>query len=222
MFEPFFDTDETQVFRQYTLLANLIRKIIGRSSENKDDKPGYPNGASIGAAAPANPELSFAGQSDIITLSNDDPNEEKLSALLGNGISSAFTGGAFNASPFHSEEYLDDVKVDVTLRTQIGQAPALMLLVTDSCNDAEKSGREPVQVSLCFEVGLNGRISVVDVAELNEQSGDGGDTEMQGTEAGPKLQDMHEKIARVLEISQDLGILVEWVLRWLRQRAGSG
>jgi hypothetical protein len=87
----------------------------------------------------------------------------------------------------------------------------------------QNSVGEPVQVSICFEVGLNGRISIVDVAELRGQNGDGGDTEMQGTDAaGPKLQDMHEKIARVLEISQDLGILVEWVLRWLRQRAGSG
>lgn len=211
------------MFRQYALLANLIRKIIGSSAKSKDDKRERQNGASVGPSPPTNQELSFAGQSDIITLSNDDPNEEKLSALLGDDFSSAFTAGDSNASPFNSEEYLDDVKVDMTLRTQIGQAPALMLLVTDSSNNAKKSGREPVQVSVCFEVGLNGRISVVDVAELKGQSGDGGDTEMQGTDAaGPKLQDMHEKIARVLEISQDLGILVEWVLRWLRQRAGSG
>ena len=97
-----------------------------------------------------------------------------------------------------------------------------MLLVTDSSSNAEKTEREPVQVSICVEVGLNGRITVVDVAELTAQRGDGDDAEMQGTDAQPKLQDMHEKIARVLEISQDLGILVEWVLRWLRQRAGSG
>lgn len=146
-----------------------------------------------------------------------------MSALLGDGFSSTFANVASNASPFHSEDYLDDVRVDVTLRTQIGQAPALMLLITDSSNNAENTVREPVQVSICFEVGLNGRISIADVAELKGQSRDGGDTEMQGSDAaGPKLQDMHEKIARVLEISQDLGILVEWVLRWLRQRAGSG
>jgi hypothetical protein len=32
---------------------------------------------------------------------------------------------------------------------------------------------------------------------------------------------VHKKIARVLEVSQDLGILVEWVLRWLQQRTGN-
>jgi hypothetical protein len=37
-----------------------------------------------------------------------------------------------------------------------------------------------------------------------------------------ELQNVHKKIARVLEISQDIGILVEWVLRWQRQRAVSG
>lgn len=205
------------------MLANLIRKITGSSTKSKDDKREPSNGVSVAPSVPASQELSFAGQSDIILLSNDDPNEEKLSALLGDGFSTAFTTVASNASPFHSEDYLDDVRVDVTLRTQIGQAPALMLLVTDSSNNMENSVGEPVQVSICFEVGLNGRISIVDVAELRGQNGDGGDTEMQGTDAaGPKLQDMHEKIARVLEISQDLGILVEWVLRWLRQRAGSG
>lgn len=210
------------MFRQYALLANLIRKITAGSTKSKDDKREASRGASVGASASASQKLSFAGQSDIITLSNDDPNEEKLSALLGDRFSTAFTTIASNASPFHGEEYLDDVKVDVTLRTQIGQSPALMLLVTDSNNNAEKAVREPVQVTICVEVGLNGRITVVDVAELNGQSVDDGDAEMQGTDAGPKLQDMHEKIARVLEISQDLGILVEWVLRWLRQRAGSG
>jgi hypothetical protein len=205
------------------LLANLIRKITGSSTKSKDDKREPSNGVSVAPSVPASQELSFAGQSDIILLSNDDPNEEKLSALLGDGFSTAFTTVASNASPFHSEDYLDDVRVDVTLRTQIGQAPALMLLITDSSNNMQNSVGEPVQVSICFEVGLNGRISIVDVAELRGQNGDGGDTEMQGTDAaGPKLQDMHEKIARVLEISQDLGILVEWVLRWLRQRAGSG
>lgn len=205
------------------MLANLIRKITGSSTKSKDDKREPSNGVSVAPSVPASQELSFAGQSDIILLSNDDPNEEKLSALLGDGFSTAFTTVASNASPFHSEDYLDDVRVDVTLRTQIGQAPALMLLITDSSNNMQNSVGEPVQVSICFEVGLNGRISIVDVAELRGQNGDGGDTEMQGTDAaGPKLQDMHEKIARVLEISQDLGILVEWVLRWLRQRAGSG
>lgn len=208
------------MFRQYALLANLIRKITGGSTKSKDEKREPSKGASVGASASASQKLSFAGQSDIITLSNDDPNEEKLSALLSDGFSAAFTTAA---SSFHSEEDLDDVRVDVTLRTQIGQSPALMLLVTDSSTNAEEAVVKPVQLSICVEVGLNGRITVVDVAELTGQSGDSGDAEMQGTDAaGPKLQEMHEKIARVLEISQDLGILVEWVLRWLRQRAGSG
>jgi hypothetical protein len=211
------------VFRQYALLANLIRKITGGSTKSKNDKREPSKGASVGALASASQKLSFAGQSDIITLSNDDPNEEKLSALLSDGISSAVTTVASNASSFHSEEYLGDVKVDVTLRTQIGQSPALMLLVTDSSTNAEEAVVKPVQLSICVEVGLNGRITVVDVAELTGQNGDSGDAEMQGTDAARStLQEMHEKIARVLEISQDLGILVEWVLRWLRQRAGSG
>jgi hypothetical protein len=80
-----------------------------------------------------------------------------------------------------------------------------------------------VQLAICVEVGLNGRISVVDSSGLGIDQEEGGDAEMQGTDSsGTQLQEIHKKIASVLEISQDLGILVEWVLRWQRQRAGSG
>ncbi|KAJ5168131.1 Mediator complex subunit Med1 [Penicillium canariense] len=218
--------DILPVFRQYALLASLIRNIFNQPAKDTDDQQEPSKVTPTSSSDPAGQKSwGFPAQDGIITLSNDDPNEEKLKALLGDGFSRAFLVSS-NASPFPGEDYLDDVKVDVTLRTQLGQAPALMLLITDPGNNADKSLREPVHVSICFEIGLNGRVSVVDTAELlngGAEGGDGGDAAMQGTNAaGPALQDIHKKIARVLEISQDLRILVEWVLRWLRQRAGGG
>lgn len=143
--------------------------------------------------------------------------------LLSDGFPTAENSGIFSWSNDQDDRlFMNDVKVDVTLRTQLGQSPALMLLITNpgkNIGSAEKFVRESVQVSLCFEVGLNGRISVVDSSGLNATNGDAGDTEMQGTDDKPDLQDLHKKIARVLETSQDLGILVEWVLR---ERLGSG
>jgi len=182
-------------------------------------------GASSNSSPPVDQELEFiTGKEGIITLSNEDPNQDKLDFLLNDGF--PISGG--NASPSGARSpnqmSMDDVKVDVTLRPLLDKPPVLMLLITDPGQDAEQPLREPVQVTICFEIGLNGRISVVETSGLLERSDAGkDDAEMQMADAPrPGLQDIQRKIAKVLEISQDLGILVEWVLRWLRQRDSSG
>lgn len=176
---------------------------------------------------PGQEPIFSTGQEGLITLSNDDPNEDKLNALMGSDFPTGrFTPDILSLSSDginSSKMSLSDVKVDVTLRTQLGQAPALLLLITDFGDSADQLPHEPTQVSICFEVGFNGRISVVDSAGLVKKDASTSDTEMQGTDdSEPKLQDVHRKIARVLEITQDLGILVEWVMQWLRQQASSG
>ncbi|KAJ5949567.1 hypothetical protein N7454_001151 [Penicillium verhagenii] len=221
------------ILRQYALLASLVGKVFkvpaqeeaAMKADLKTTPRKSPSGSTSGPTLASDSGL-FAGSETIITLSNDDPNEEKLNMLLNNGFPTADnSSGIFSWSvdgQGSDQLFMTDVKVDVTLRTQIGQAPALMLLITDPGRDignVEKSVRQSVQVSLCFEVGLNGRITVVDSSGLDATNGDTGDTEMQGSDDKPSLQVIHKKIARVLETSQDLGILVEWVLR---ERLGSG
>jgi hypothetical protein len=166
-------------------------------------------------------------------LNNDNPNEERLNLLLGlsSSVNSKNDSGVEISTPSSggkspNQVSVDDVKVDVTLRIQLGQAPALMLLITDQRNyespETARSIQPPRQIAICFEVGLNGQISVVDTAGLLD-SEQGVDTEMQGMDnLDPGLQDVQKKIAKVLEVSQDLSILVEWVLRWMQQRAGNG
>lgn len=218
------------MFRQYALLASLIRKVFKVPQEKPDKTASVKTFSTKTTPTKSSSVLSsgpdsslFNGSESTITLSNDDPNEEKLNMLLSNGFPTADNSGIFSWSNDQDDRlFMNDVKVDVTLRTQLGQAPALMLLITNpgkNTGSVEKFVRESVQVSLCFEVGLNGRISVVDSSGLNATDSDAGDTEMQGTDDKPRLQDLHKKIARVLEASQDLGILVEWVLR---ERLGSG
>ncbi|KAJ5482815.1 hypothetical protein N7539_006261 [Penicillium diatomitis] len=211
------------VFRQYALMESLIREVTSGSLQEKKGPRDSTNDAALGD--PTTPNLDLFLQNDTITLCNDDPNEEKLSNLFGDDFSNAFSGSAAsNLTPHHTTTYLDDVRVEVTLRTPIGQAPALMLLVTDSKNFPPGAfENEPVQVSLSFEVGLNGRITVIDAVHVGGSRHEGEDTEMQGADpARPSLYAIREKLAQVLEISQNLGILVEWVLRWLRKRAASG
>lgn len=217
--------------RQYALLASLIRKVFKVPAQGKLDNtvsaktpPTKTTPTKLSSALSSGPDSSlFNGSENTITLSNDDPNEEKLNMLLSDGFPTAENSGIFSWSNDQDDRlFMNDVKVDVTLRTQLGQSPALMLLITNpgkNTGSVDKFMRESVQVSLCFEVGLNGRISVVDSSGLNATNGDAGDTEMQGTDDKRSLQDIHKKIARVLETSQDLGILVEWVLR---ERLGSG
>ena len=207
------------------MLASLIRNVFKAPTKDKDEK--IKRSVSVPTSSFAEEQDSgiFTDDGGLIILSNDDPNEDKLNMLLNDDFptdASLLSGEGNNDRLF-----MDDIKVDVTLRTQLGQAPALMLLITDPGRDSENPDQPPcksMQVSICFEVGLNGRISVVDSAGLvKDNNGSSGDTDMQGMEnSETKLQEVHKKIVRVLEISQDIGILVEWVLRWLRQRAGSG
>lgn len=217
------------------MLANLIRKTFHVPAK---DQP------AASASSNSNPQSRrppptqvddlFAGQDGPIVLKNDDPNQDKLNLLLGLNSSDeskvdtemgTSTPSSGRRSPKQTTQ--DEVKVDVTLRIQLGQAPALMLLITDQRNSEEspetaRSAQTPRQIAICFEVGLNGRISVVDTAGLvGSEQGD--DTEMQGSDKFDSgLQDVQKKIARVLEVSQDLSILVAWVLRWMQQRAGNG
>lgn len=163
----------------------------------------------------------ITGKEGIITLSNDNHNEDKLDHLL----SETFPAPSGDAFPFSggAHGFGDDVKVEVTLSPQLERPPALMILITDPVGGSKEPLREPIRVSICFHIGLNGRVSVENSSGLKNDSNEGGDADMQGTdEDGTKLHDIHRKLARVLEISQDLGILVEWVLRWIRQRDGRG
>lgn len=206
------------------MLASLLRKVFQPPKE-KEDTGTLSKSTSNGSLASQGSEL-FTGREGPITLSNDDPNEDKLNGLLSTGFAAAESAqdDSFLSDGSNNQTFADDVKVDVTLRTQLGQAPALMLLITAPGQNVGPSVYEPARISLVCEVGLNGRVTVVDSAGLvKAEGGEGGDTEMQGAQdSGAELQVTHKKIARVLEISQDLGFLVEWVLRWLRERAGSG
>jgi hypothetical protein len=165
----------------------------------------------------------------VIVLSNKDPNEEKLDFLL-NGTNKSIataTGPGKDIAMPPSISLRDpvarqeEVKVDVTLRTQLGQSPVIMLLFTVEDPRLASSPAETVlsKVSISLEIGLNGRISVMDMTGLlDDETAADSEKGAQNSEAY-KLQ---QKIAKVLEISQDIGVLVEWVARWVRQQKGRG
>jgi hypothetical protein len=119
----------------------------------------------------------------------------------------------------------DDLKVDVTLRT-IGQAPMIMLLFTVDRPSSAESKSEDValtKASISFEIGINGRISVVEVTGLlGDENNILDDVNADGQTTAESTNELRSKLAYVLEISQDIGVLVEWVLRWVRQQKSRG
>ncbi len=148
---------------------------------------------------------------DVTILSNENPNVKKLNALL--GLSQADGVGS------------DDLNVDVTLRT-IGQAPMVMLLFTVDRPSSAKSSPEDValtKASISFEIGINGRVSVVDATGLLDDENDTlDDANADGRTTSGSTNELRSKLAYVLETSQDIGVLVEWVLRWVRQQKSRG
>jgi hypothetical protein len=194
--------DVFPILRQYTRLASLIQKVF--PSEKVDDRTGTHH-SKPRAAAGANPNgfSNLSTQASHITvLSNDDPDEEVLDFLLDapvdHNVSKDPWGGTDDRDRFR--DVLDnDIKVDITLRTQIGQAPLLMLLVT--VPDAAAWTSEAPSISIHFEVRLNGHIHVTHVAGLGTPADDVQET-----------QKMHKKLGRALDATEDLSLVVEWVL----------
>ncbi|GFG05294.1 hypothetical protein IFM5058_02349 [Aspergillus udagawae] len=222
--------DVFPILRQYALLANLIHKIF--RSPQKDDgakKDVEPSTEGTPRQPNSSKAIMPTKKNKVIVLSNKDPNEQKLDFLL-NGINKSNAtatalGKHIAMSPSISlhehAAHQEEVKVDVTLRTQLGQSPVIMLLFTVedprlACSSAETALSK---VSISLEIGPNGRISVVDMTGLldNETAADS-----ENGAHNSESYKLQQKIARVLEISQDIGILVEWVARWVRQQKGRG
>ena len=161
-------------------------------------------------------KLGTETNGDVTILTNENVNEKKLNMLLG------LAGPDTLKSEEGSEPAADELKVDVTLRTQLGQAPIIMLLFTVNHPSSKADDVSLSKVSISFEVGLNGRISVIDVTGLLDDDNSSTDDATLGSQSTEDEAQLHTKLSHVLETSQDIGILVEWVLRWVRQRRTRG
>ncbi|PYH46754.1 glutamine synthetase [Aspergillus saccharolyticus JOP 1030-1] len=214
--------DILPILRQYAFLANLIRSIFTTSSKPDNDKLNAQEDLTKGLFDHAESnKTQTVTEGDIVILSNEDPNEKKLNSLLGSlGQTAAqITGkgkGTMVGSSDGDSATSDDVKVDVTLRSQLGQAPAIMLLFTMNNSEGESAldqDRDVIsKVSVSLEVGVNGRVSVLDITGLlDDENSHLDQTDTQAAEdRNNEMSELQKAIARVLEVSQDLGILVEW------------
>lgn len=128
-------------------------------------------------------------------LSNGDANEDLLNSLLRESTDS--TGTVFLHNDFQTGDE-SDIRVDITLRTQVGQAPLIILSIT--------LPETKQKASVSFEIRLNGRVNIVQVSGLAGRE----------TQNDQSMAKIHKRLKRVLEVSEDLSILVEYVVSQLR------
>ncbi|EED17723.1 conserved hypothetical protein [Talaromyces stipitatus ATCC 10500] len=176
------------IFRQYSLLATLMQKVFPR----KEIVAGSVHESK--GSSKTSETLSMSGNSTSTTeqisiLSNGDPNEDFLNNLLAESTISLHTES-------QAGDDLSDVRVDITLRTQIGQAPLIMLSITVP--------ETKQKASVSFEIRLNGRVNIAQVSGLG------------GSKDEQSMAKIHRKLNRVLEVSEDLSVLVEYVVSQLR------
>lgn len=211
-----------EILRQYGLVTSLIQNTFapGESKESKTP-PGNQisqstgmNGNSTTVSGKTDPD-----DSQITVLSNDDRNEDFLDHLLDENSDDRQMTDVFSETQNHALGFdyglrsdgtqPDDVRVDITLRTLYGQAPLIMVLISIP-NPAVLTF---TMVSIQFEVQLNGRIDVNQIVGLSDD-----DSGVQGgTEPTPEMRKLHDEVRRVLETTEDLGILVEWVRERLQR-----
>jgi hypothetical protein len=156
---------------------------------------------------PGEPPFS---RGEVSVLSNGDANEDFLNDLLGSTTLSSLSESTLNNSPSRSHrDFFDtDVRVDITLRTQVGQAPLVMLFITvpEKASDPMTPGLNLQRVFVSFEIKLNGCVNVTQVTGMGEPA----------DEETPETSKLYKKLNSVLEISEDLSVLVEYVVGRLR------
>jgi hypothetical protein len=207
------------------VLATLIQKIFPPGSQGDEAKEA--------SQQRSNPKAPRSKDDHITVFSNEDPNEDLLNYLLdapanpdAMDIVSDSPGektSTLGKHPRFGPAFDNDVRVDITLRTQIGQAPLIMLLFT--VIDTESRSSEPSsrglairKISINFEIGLNGRITVTQLTGLVDGEPASNEDNDQNNDVPRTEQEIQDKLGRVLETSEDLGMLVEWVLLRLEKK----
>jgi hypothetical protein len=187
--------------RQYALLSSILRRALESPTETPVEEQ----------------KETRAEQSENMSmpafLSNADPAAAKLDAILSD-LSNRLvaqelgTGTAAETStpaPPKSSSPRPDVKIDVSLRSPMSPySPSIMLIF----NAEQEISR---RITMRIDVNRNGRVSVSEITGIsfNEEA---------LTDRENKEKELCTKLAKVVETSEDLSMLAEWTLRWMRRQ----
>ena len=70
-------------------------------------------------------------------------------------------------------------------------------------------------ITVRININLDGRVNVAEVTGVWDDD-DG--TEQDNTDRTTEAERLCQKLSKVLETCEDVGMLVEWLLRWVRRR----
>ncbi|PGH20727.1 hypothetical protein AJ80_03487 [Polytolypa hystricis UAMH7299] len=192
--------DILPILRQYALLRSILRTTFSTNREIKKEKNESKATNKFEAHKTDKPGVTF--------VSNVSPAVFKLNSMLSSGSSNS--PGQFNigvsspSSTLAERPKSAERKIDVTLRTPMSASPSILLLF--NVPGSPLHGRSQA-ITVNIEIGLNGHIVISDVAGLWESASDN------GQDVKSEKQAFCQKLAAVLETGEDLGLLVEWMLR---------
>ncbi|KKZ62905.1 hypothetical protein EMCG_02750 [[Emmonsia] crescens] len=202
------------ILRQYALLSSLVQKVFTTPS-NKTVTPNPMSSASS----------KQTSKSDITFISNISPTVSKLNSMLSGDSKHANDKRSGLNSPFAapsitSSSTTDDRKIDISLRTPISTSPSLLLLFNAPNRAPNALMDNPKTITINVDIGLNGNITVSRVAGMcDDRENNEGREETLGDAPGTEeTRELSRKLATVLQTSEDLGLLVEWVLKWMRKQ----
>ncbi|EEH45384.2 uncharacterized protein PADG_01534 [Paracoccidioides brasiliensis Pb18] len=207
--------DILPILRQYALLSSLLQKAFTTTPTNDIGAPDKCHSAN-----PMNPpSTTHTGKSDVTLISNISPTVSRLDSMLhGDSIqgSDQHTGTASPfAMPSNIPTIINDKKIDISLRTPISSPPSLMLLF-NAPNEGPNAIDNPKTVTINVDIGPNGNITVSGVSGICNR--DNNKKQPNTPASQGNLWKLSEKLAKVLQTSEDLGLLVEWALKWMRKQ----
>ena len=115
-------------------------------------------------------------------------------------------------------------KIDVSLRTPMSSAPSILLLFNVPHGQpthnmqGTSSGRAETTlrtITVRININLDGRVNVAEVTGVWDDD-DG--TEQGNANRATEAERLCQRLSKVLETCEDVGMLVEWLLRWLRRK----
>ncbi|OAX80220.1 hypothetical protein ACJ72_05453 [Emergomyces africanus] len=214
--------DIIPILRQYALLSSLLQKAF-TTPTNKTAGPNKYKSQSTDPMSLCSASPSEASKSDITVISNISPAVSKLDSLLSGDFNKWTNHNSSFAAPSTPPLTADDRKIDISLRTPISASPSLMLLFNAPSGQPPNSTSldNPKTITINLDIGLNGNITVSQVAGMwDDKSYSGGESSHDNppTTEQLRVQELSRTLAKVLRTSEDLGVLVEWVLKWMRKQ----
>ena len=184
--------------RQYVLLWILLRGIVSTLSNNSTEVVGQ----AVNSTASVEAQKIRDPSKRTIKKSNMDPRRAKINTLLRNRPNNALPEEGSSAPPGSNPTVPLPIDISLSLTSSTPSRPKLDL-IWPLPNKLNKSTSTPQAsfASVSIEIGPNGEIDVPSTAGIPLADSEKG---LRG-------------LSRVIGLSEDLGLLVEWIMEKLHE-----